>query len=211
MKTTTKKDQLFKELVCHPDEVQENLDFMPGLQLNLDFQAQIYEPSRNERSERVMYGALLMFITHLPTNYLGIKKSFKKNKDKVLFCLPKNAFRMYVNQTFKSYTDRKILEKLSILGKKKVVTQPGVIVELFEIVRIEDLDDYWCLLIHMTTVPYICGYMAPVLAIEGIIPFMMQGMLSRKQMKEEREKAGLYVSPMLKIDIDEFLQNVDNE
>lgn len=206
-----KKDKLSKELVSDPVEVQENFEFMPGLHVHLDFQAQIYGPTRGEGSLWFLYELFLMFLTHLPTNYLGLKKSFKKGKDKVLFCLPKKAFKESVNKTFKSYTNRKIHEKLFFLGKKKVVTQPGIIVELFEMAKIEGLDDYWCLLIHQTTVPYICAFVTPVLAIEGLIPFVPQNSLSRKQMREEREKAGLYVSPMLKYDVGELLQDDDNK
>jgi hypothetical protein len=206
-----KKDKLSEELVSNPEEVQENLDFMPGLQIDLDFQAQIYEPTRNGWKQMVIYESFLMFATHLPSNYLGVNKSFKEYKDKILFCLPKKAFKEYINKIYKSYTNGKIFEILLLLGKKKVVTLPGVIVELFEMVRIEDLDDFWCILIHQTTVPYICAFVTPVLAIEGLIPFVPQNSLSRKQMREEREKAGLYVSPMLKYDVGELLQDDDNK
>ena len=146
-----------------------------------------------------------MFLTHLPSNYIGLKQYLKEGKNKFIFCLPKRAFREYVNQALSSYSDNEIRSELLILGKNKIATKRKVVVDFYTLVEVETFEDYWCLLIHHTTAPYICSFpILGVLALQRIIPSIDTDLLSLKEMRDERKKAGLNIPPMMNIvDIEE--------
>ena len=124
-----------------------------------------------------------------------------------MFCLPKRAFREYVNQALSSYsddeisyTDDEICRDLLILGKNKVATKRKVVVDFFTLVEVETFEDYWCLLFHHSTAPYICSFpILGILALQRIIPSIDTDLLSLKEMRDERKKAGLNIPPMMNI------------
>ena len=167
--------------------------------LQFDFSEQV------QWSQIILYDSLLMFLTHLPSNYIGLKQYLKEGKNKFIFCLPKRAFREYVNQALSSYSDDEIRSELLILGKNKIATKRKVVVDFYTLVEVETFEDYWCLLIHHTTAPYICSFpILGVLALQRIIPSIDTDLLSLKEMRDERKKAGLNIPPMMNIvDIEE--------
>ena len=191
---------LIERLVSDTEEIKELFGPDPQLKKHLHFGLQINTDGRNGLNQSILYDCLLMFLTHLPYNYLGLNQDLKEFKNKVGFFLPKKAFRQYVNESLKSYSFKKIEDKLSLLGKNKVATQRGVVVELFTVFQIEGLDDFWGILIDVSTVPYICGsVMTLMLGMTKAIPFISTTTLELSDMVEEREKAGLYVPVMMHV------------
>lgn len=194
------KRSIFDQLVCDPEKVRRIIDLSPGFEKHRDFSLQIEFDGRNYENQEIIYNSLLIFLTHLTTNYVGLKQYYKQGKDKLMFCLPKKAFREHVNKYIKSYRNKDILKSLSSLGKKKVVTKPGVVVELFTVGAMEKFDDYWCLIIHQTTIPYLCSLpVSFVLVMERILPYLPLDLLSAKEIRDERAKAGLEISSILNI------------
>lgn len=197
---------IYENLVHDPKEVKMYLDESPGLEKHMDFSLQFDFSEQNQWSQIVLYDSLLMFLTHLSSNYIGLKQSYKEGKGKFIFCLPKRAFREYVNQSLNSYSYDDICRDLLILGKNKVATKRKVVVDFFTLVEVETFEDFWCLLIHHTTAPYICSIpILGVLALQRIIPSIDTDLLSLKEMRDERRKAGLNIPQMMNIvDIEEF-------
>jgi len=204
------RTSIYENLVHDPKEVKMYLDESPGLEKHMDFSLQFDFSEQNQWSQIVLYDSLLMFLTHLYSNYVGLKQYIKEGKGKFMFCLPKRAFREYVNQALNNYSDDEIRSELIIIGKNKVATKRKVVVDFFTLVEVETFENYWCLLIHHTTAPYICSFtILGVLAIQRIIPSIDTDLLSLKEMKEERMKAGLDIPPMMNIvDIEESGDNI---
>lgn len=192
--------EIFKSLVSDPEEIREAFGKEQMLHKHVHFGLQINTEGRNGLNQSILYDCLLMFLTHLPYNYLGLNQESKDFKNKVGFFLPKKAFQEFVNESLKSYTLKKIEDKLSLLGKNKVATQRGVVVELFTMIQVEDLDDFWGILIDVSTVPYICGsVMTLMLGISKAIPFIPTSTLELSEMIEERLKAGLKIPFMMHV------------
>ena len=200
-----KKINVYDNLVHDPKEIEKYFDNSPGLEKHMNFSLQFDFSEQNQWSQIVLYDSLLMFLTHLPSNYIGLKQYLKEGKNKFIFCLPKRAFREYVNQALSSYSDDEIRSELLILGKNKIATKRKVVVDFYTLVEVETFEDYWCLLIHHTTAPYICSFpILGVLALQRIIPSIDTDLLSLKEMRDERKKAGLNIPPMMNIvDIEE--------
>lgn len=195
-----RKSKLHERLVLDPKKVKEEFDRSPGLEKHVDFGLQIDIDHRNGRSQAILYDFLLMFLSHLYFNYVPLNQSKEELKDKFVFLLPKKAFREYVNQTLKSYRYSDIEKGLLALGRNMVVTEPGTIVPLFTPTIFKDFEDFWGIIIHQTTAPYICGpVMMVMLNMQRIIPYIPTNTLSLEQMVEEREKAGLNVPMMMNI------------
>lgn len=195
-----RKSKLHGRLVLDPKKVKEEFDRSPGLEKNVDFGLQIDIDHRDGRSQSILYNCLLMFLTHLFLNYVPLDQSKEEVKDKFVFFLPKKAFREYVNQTLKSYRYRDIEKGLLALGQNMVATEPGTIVPLFTLTIFKGFEDFWGIMIHQTTAPYICGpVMMIMLNMQQIIPFNPKEDLSLEQMIEERKKAGLNVPMMMNI------------
>ena len=201
------RTSIYENLVHDSKKVKMYLDESPGLEKHMDFSLQFDFSEQNQWSQIVLYDSLLMFLTHLSPNYVGLKQYLKGGKGKFMFCLPKKAFREYVNQTLSSYSDNEISYSddeisryLLILGKNKVATKRKVVVDFFTLVEVETFEDYWCLLFHHTTAPYICSFpILGVLALQRIIPSIDTDLLSLKEMRDERRKAGLDIPPMMNI------------
>ena len=192
-------------MVHDPKEIEKYFDNSPGLEKHMYFSLQFDFSEQVQWSQIILYDSLLMFLTHLPFNYIGLKQYLKEGKNKFIFCLPKRAFREYVNQALSSYSDDEIRSELLILGKNKIATKRKVVVDFYTLVEVETFEDYWCLLIHHTTAPYICSFpILGVLALQRIIPSIDTDLLSLKEMRDERKKAGLNIPPMMNIvDIEE--------
>ena len=199
------RTSIYENLVHDPKEVKKYLDESPGLEKHMNFSLQFDFSEQVQWSQIILYDSLLMFLTHLPSNYIGLKQYLKEGKNKFIFCLPKRAFREYVNQALSSYSDDEIRSELLILGKNKIATKRKVVVDFYTLVEVETFEDYWCLLIHHTTAPYICSFpILGVLALQRIIPSIDTDLLSLKEMRDERKKAGLNIPPMMNIvDIEE--------
>ena len=200
-----KKINVYDKLVHDPKEIEKYFDNSPGLEKHMNFSLQFDFSEQVQWSQIILYDSLLMFLTHLPSNYIGLKQYLKEGKNKFIFCLPKRAFREYVNQALSSYSDDEIRSELLILGKNKIATKRKVVVDFYTLVEVETFEDYWCLLIHHTTAPYICSFpILGVLALQRIIPSVDTDLLSLKEMRDERKKAGLNIPPMMNIvDIEE--------
>lgn len=200
-----KKINVYDNLVHDPKEIEKYFDNSPGLEKHMNFSLQFDFSEQVQWSQIILYDSLLMFLTHLPFNYIGLKQYLKEGKNKFIFCLPKRAFREYVNQALSSYSDDEIRSELLILGKNKIATKRKVVVDFYTLVEVETFEDYWCLLIHHTTAPYICSFpILGVLALQRIIPSIDTDLLSLKEMRDERKKAGLNIPPMMNIvDIEE--------
>lgn len=200
-----KKINFYDNLVHDPKEIEKYFDNSPGLEKHMNFSLQFDFSEQVQWSQIILYDSLLMFLTHLPSNYIGLKQYLKEGKNKFIFCLPKRAFREYVNQALSSYSDDEIRSELLILGKNKIATKRKVVVDFYTLVEVETFEDYWCLLIHHTTAPYICSFpILGVLALQRIIPSIDTDLLSLKEMRDERKKAGLNIPPMMNIvDIEE--------
>ena len=200
-----KKINVYDNLVHDPNEIEKYFDNSPGLEKHMNFSLQFDFSEQVQWSQIILYDSLLMFLTHLPSNYIGLKQYLKEGKNKFIFCLPKRAFREYVNQALSSYSDDEIRSELLILGKNKIATKRKVVVDFYTLVEVETFEDYWCLLIHHTTAPYICSFpILGVLALQRIIPSIDTDLLSLKEMRDERKKAGLNIPPMMNIvDIEE--------
>lgn len=200
-----KKINVYDNLVHDPKEIEKYFDNSPGLEKHMNFSLQFDFSEQVQWSQIILYDSLLMFLTHLPSNYIGLKQYLKEGKNKFIFCLPKRAFREYVNQALSSYSDDEIRSELLILGKNKIATKRKVVVDFYTLVEVETLEDYWCLLIHHTTAPYICSFpILGFLALQRIIPSIDTDLLSLKEMRDERKKAGLNIPPMMNIvDIEE--------
>ena len=200
------RTSIYENLVHDPKEVKKYLDESPGLEKHMNFSLQFDFSEQVQWSQIILYDSLLMFLTHLPSNYIGLKQYLKEGKNKFIFCLPKRAFREYVNQALSSYSDDEIRSELLILGKNKIATKRKVVVDFYTLVEVETFEDYWCLLIHHTTAPYICSFpILGVLALQRIIPSVDTDLLSLKEMRDERKKAGLNIPPMMNIvDIEEL-------
>lgn len=195
-----KKINVYDNLVHDPKEIEKYFDNSPGLEKHMNFSLQFDFSEQVQWSQIILYDSLLMFLTHLPSNYIGLKQYLKEGKNKFIFCLPKRAFREYVNQALSSYSDDEIRSELLILGKKKIATKRKVVVDFYTLVEVETFEDYWCLLIHHTTAPYICSFpILGVLALQRIIPSIDTDLLSLKEMRDERKKAGLNIPPMMNI------------
>lgn len=193
-----RKSKLHERLVLDPKKVKEEFERSPGLEKHVDFGLQIDTDHRNGRSQAILYDCLLMFITHLFLNYVPLDQSKEELKDKFVFLLPKKAFREYVNHTLKSYRYSDVEKGLLALSQNKVVTEPGTIVPLFTLAIFKGFEDFWGIMIHQTTAPYICGpVMMIMLNMQRIIPFIPSDTLSLKQMVREREKAGLDIPIMM--------------
>ena len=192
---------LFERLVSDPEEIKELFDKDPQLKKHIHFGLQINIDDRNGRNQDILYNDLLLFLTKIPYNYIGLNQDLKECKDKVGFLLPKKAYRQYVNESLKTYTYKKIEERLLLLGQNKVVTQRGVVVELFTMFQVEGFEDFWGISIDISTVPYICTpEITLLLAISKAIPFIPSTQnLELSDMVEEREKAGLYVPVMMHV------------
>jgi hypothetical protein len=207
--------ELLERLVSDPEEIKELFGPDPQLKKHLHFGLQINIDDRNGRNQDILYNDLLLFLTKLPYNYIGLNQDLKECKDKVGFLLPKKAFRQYINESLKTYSYKKIEEKLSLLGKNKVVTQHDVVVNLFTIFQVEGFEDFWCISIDITTVPYICTpEITFMLAVTQAIPFVPSSSLHLElsEMVEEREKAGLYIPVMMHvINNAEFVTSENNE
>ena len=199
------RTSIYENLVHDPKKVKMYLDESPGLEKHMDFSLQFDFSEQDQWSQIILYDSLLMFLTHLPSTYIGLKQYLKEGKNKFIFCLPKRAFREYVNQALSSYSDDEIRSELLILGKNKIATKRKVVVDFYTLVEVETFEDYWCLLIHHTTAPYICSFpILGVLALQRIIPSIDTDLLSLKEMRDERKKAGLNIPPMKNIvDIEE--------
>jgi len=195
----TKK--LLERLVSDPEEIKELFGPEPQLKKHIHFGLQINIDDQNGKNQDVLYNELLLFLTKLPYNYIGLNQSRKEFKNKVGFLLPKKAFKQYVNESLKTYSYKKIEEKLSLLGKNKVVTQRNVIVDLFTVFQIKGLDDFWGILIDISTTPYICTpEITLMLALIKAIPYIPTPQnLELSDMIEEREKAGLYIPVMMNV------------
>ena len=195
----TKK--LLERLVSDPKEIKELFGPDPQLKKHVHFGLQINIDDQNGRNQDLLYNDLLLFLTKLPYNYIGLNQDLKECKNKVGFLLPKKAFRQYVNESLKTYTYKKIEERLLLLGQNKVVTQRNVIVDLFTMFQIEGLNDFWGISIDISTVPYICTpEITLLLAVTKAIPFIPSTQnLELSDMVEEREKAGLYVPVMMHV------------
>ena len=200
-----KKINVYDNLVHDPKEIEKYFDNSPGLEKHMNFSLQFDFSEQVQWSQIILYDSLLMFLTHLPSNYIGLKQYLKEGKNKFIFCLPKRAFREYVNQALSSYSDDEIRSELLILGKNKIATKRKVVVDFYTLVEVETFEDYWCLLIHHTTAPYICSFpILGVLALQRIIPSVDTDLLSFNEMRDERKKAGLNIPPMMNIvDIEE--------
>lgn len=200
-----KKINVYDNLVHDPKEIEKYFDNSPGLEKHMNFSLQFDFSEQVQWSQIILYDSLLMFLAHLPSNYIGLKQYLKEGKNKFIFCLPKRAFREYVNQALSSYSDDEIRSELLILGKNKIATKRKVVVDFYTLVEVETFEDYWCLLIHHTTAPYICSFpILGVLALQRIIPSVDTDLLSLKEMRDERKKAGLNIPPMMNIvDIEE--------
>ena len=200
-----KKINVYDNLVHDPKEIEKYFDNSPGLEKHMNFSLQFDFSEQVQWSQIILYDSLLMFLTHLPSNYIGLKQYLKEGKNKFIFCLPKRAFREYVNQALSSYSDDEIRSELLILGKNKIATKRKVVVDFYTLVEVETFEDYCCLLIHHTTAPYICSFpILGVLALQRIIPSIDTDLLSLKEMRDERKKAGLNIPPMMNIvDIEE--------
>lgn len=193
-----RKSKLHERLILDPKKVKEEFDRSPGLEKHVDFGLQIDTDHRNGRSQAILYDCLLMFITHLFLNYVPLDQSKEELKDKFVFLLPKKAFREYVNHTLKSYRYSDIEKGLLALSQNKVVTEPGTIVPLFTLAIFKGFEDFWGIMIHQTTAPYICGpVMMVMLNMQRIIPFIPSDTLSLEQMIKERKKAGLDIPIMM--------------
>lgn len=193
-----RKSKLHERLVLDPKKVKEEFDRSPGLEKHVDFGLQIDTDHRNGRSQAILYDCLLMFITHLFLNYIPLDQSKEELKDKFVFLLPKKAFREYVNHTLKSYRYSDVEKGLLALSQNKVVTEPGTIVPLFTLAIFKGFEDFWGIMIHQTTAPYICGpVMMVMLNMQRIIPFIPSDTLSLEQMIKERKKAGLGIPIMM--------------
>lgn len=193
-----RKSKLHERLVLDPKKVKEEFDRSPGLEKHVDFGLQIDTDHRNGRSQAILYDCLLMFITHLFLNYVPLDQSKEELKDKFVFLLPQKAFREYVNHTLKSYRYSDVEKGLLALSQNKVVTEPGTIVPLFTLAIFKGFEDFWGIMIHQTTAPYICGpVMMVMLNMQRIIPFIPSDTLSLEQMIKERKKAGLGIPIMM--------------
>ena len=193
-----RKSKLHERLVLDPKKVKEEFERSPGLEKHVDFGLQIDTDHRNGRSQAILYDCLLMFITHLFLNYVPLDQSKEELKDKFVFLLPKKAFREYVNQILKSYRYSDVEKGLLALSQNKVVTEPGTIVPLFTLAIFKGFEDFWGIMIHQTTAPYICGpVMMVMLNMQRIIPFIPSDTLSLEQMIKERKKAGLGIPIMM--------------
>ena len=210
-----KTRDFFKELVCKPEEVNIHLDAFEYIYEHVDFSSQIDIKDRNYWNQHVLYEQLLMFLSHIP-NYVGLNQSINICKGKLAYFLPKKAFKERINKIFKSYSNKDIFDKLTILGQNKVVGQADLVVDLFEITKIPDMEeseDYWILWFHQSIIPYLCGPATLViLNVEGIIPFIPGELLSLEDMVEERKKAGLNIPHMMEVlsskEIKEFRESV---
>ena len=193
--------ELLERLVSDPEEIKELFGPDPQLKKHLHFGLQINIDDRNGRNQDILYNDLLLFLTKLPYNYIGLNQDLKECKDKVGFLLPKKAFRQYINESLKTYSYKKIEEKLSLLGQNKVVTKRNVIVELFTMFQIEGLENFWGISIDISTVPYICTpEVTLMLAVIKAIPFIPSSQnLELSDIVEEREKAGLYIPFMMNV------------
>ena len=192
--------RLYDQLISDPEDIRQLFESSPELQKHMEFSFQLDFGGTNHWNLEIVYDSLLLFLTHLPSNYFGLNQSYKECKNKLMFCLPKKAFRKYVNKTLKSYRNSDIRKKLKVLGENKVVTKAGVVVNLFTVIEEESFEDFWCLLIHQTTIPYLCSMtVLPILVLERMIPYFPTQLLSLKEMRDERKKAGLYIPPFMNI------------
>ena len=114
--------ELLERLVSDPEEIKELFGPDPQLKKHLHFGLQINIDDRNGRNQDILYNDLLLFLTKLPYNYIGLNQDLKECKDKVGFLLPKKAFRQYINESLKTYSYKKIEEKLSLLGKIDILS-----------------------------------------------------------------------------------------
>ena len=188
-----KKINVYDNLVHDPKEIEKYFDNSPGLEKHMNFSLQFDFSEQVQWSQIILYDSLLMFLTHLPSNYIGLKQYLKEGKNKFIFCLPKRAFREYVNQALSSYSDDEIRSELLILGKNKIATKRKVVVDFYTLVEVETFEDYWCLLIHHTTAPYICSFpILGVLALQRIIPSIDTDLLSLKEMMSVRRLVSTY-------------------
>ncbi len=195
------KKELLERLVSDPEEIKELFGPDPQLKKHVHIGLQINIDDQNGRKQDLLYNDLLLFLTKLPYNYIGLNQDLKEFKNKVGFLLPKKAFKQYVNESLKTYSYKKIEDKLYLLGKNKVVTQRNVIVDLFTIFQIEGLNDFWGISIDISTVPYICTpEITLMLAVTKAIPFFPSSQnLELSNIVEERKKAGLYIPVMMNI------------
>ena len=192
---------LLERLVSDPEEIKKLFGEDHTLRKHVHFGLQINIDNRNGRNQDILYNGLLLFLTKLPYNYIGMNQNLKEFKGKVGFFLPKKAFRQYINKSLKSYSYKKIEDKLSMLGKNKVVTQHGVVVELFTMFQTEGPEDFWGISIDISTVPYICTpEITLMLAVIKAIPFVPGSPnLELSEMVEERRKAGLHIPFMMNV------------
>ena len=192
------KDILLEKLVSNPEEIKDFFFFFDTLYKHVHFGLQINIDNRNGLNQSILYDCLLMFLTHLPDNYTGMNQNLEEYKNKIGFFLPKKAFRQYVNESLKSYTLKKVEDKLSVLGKNKVATQHGVVVDLFTMFQFDGLDDFWGLLFDVSTIPYVSTpAITLMLALTKVIPFIPTSTLELSEMVEERLKAGLEIPVMM--------------
>lgn len=190
--------ELLDLLVSDTEEVKELIGKDKRLYRHRHFGLQIDIDNRNGKNQSILYDLLLMFLTSLPHNYVGLNQDLQELKDKVCFFLPKKAFREYVRELFKSYTYKKIEEKLCLLGGNKVATQKDVVVDLFVMKEFDGLEDFWGLIIDISSIPYLCSpYVLFALAITKAIPYIPGDRLELSEMVEERLKAGLYIPLMM--------------
>ena len=192
--------RIYDQLISDPEEIRQLFESSPELQKHMEFSFQLDFGGRNHWNLEIVYDSLLLFLTHLPSNYFGLNQSHKECKNKLMFCLPKKAFREYVNKNLKSSRNSDIRKKLTALGENKVVTKADVVVDLFTVIEEESFEDFWCLLIHQTTIPYLCSMtVLPILVMERMIPYFPTQLLTLKEMRDERKKAGLYIPPFMNI------------
>ena len=73
--------RIYDQLISDPEEIRQLFESSPELQKHMEFSFQLDFGGRNHWNLEVVYDSLLLFLTHLPSNYFGLNQSHKECKN----------------------------------------------------------------------------------------------------------------------------------
>ena len=76
--------RIYDQLISDPEEIRQLFESSPELQKHMEFSFQLDFGGRNHWNLEVVYDSLLLFLTHLPSNYFGLNQSHKECKNKLM-------------------------------------------------------------------------------------------------------------------------------